>query len=387
MEDKKTLVRITTVPISLEKLLAGQLRYMSQFYRVVAVSSEKDNLERLGEKEKVATFHVHLTRKITPIADFKALLRLYFYFRKTKPAIVHTHTPKAGTIGMLAAKLAGVKIRLHTVAGLPLLEETGTKRKILNAVEKLTYACATKVYPNSVGLKDIIIQSRFCQPNKLKVIANGSSNGIDTEYFSRKHFSEDTLSQLQKQLGIQSEDFVFVFVGRLVKDKGINELIQAFCRLPQEQHPVKLLLVGDYESDLDPLQPNTLAQITSNPNIISTGFQSDVRPYFCLSHALVFPTYREGFPNVVLQAGALDLPGIVTNINGCNEIVVPGKNGLIIPVKEENAIFDAMQFFIHHPQETSAMKKNAREMIETRYKQAVVWEAIRQEYQILEQYV
>ncbi|MEY2631332.1 MAG: N-diacetylbacillosaminyl-diphospho-undecaprenol alpha,3-N-acetylgalactosaminyltransferase [Bacteroidota bacterium] len=387
MEDKKTLVRITTVPISLEKLLAGQLRYMSQFYRVVAVSSEKDNLERLGEKEKVATFHVHLTRKITPIADFKALIRLYFYFRKTKPAIVHTHTPKAGTIGMLAAKLAGVKIRLHTVAGLPLLEETGTKRKILNAVEKLTYACATKVYPNSVGLKDIIIQSRFCQPNKLKVIANGSSNGIDTEYFSRKHFSEDTLSQLQKQLGIQSEDFVFVFVGRLVKDKGINELIQAFCRLPQEQHPVKLLLVGDYESDLDPLQPNTLAQITSNPNIISTGFQTDVRPYFCLSHALVFPTYREGFPNVVLQAGALDLPGIVTNINGCNEIIVPGKNGLIIPVKEENAIFDAMQFFIHHPQETSAMKKNAREMIETRYKQAVVWEAIRQEYQILEQYV
>ena len=175
--------------------------------------------------------------------------------------------------------------------------------------------------------------------------------------------------------------------GQLVKDKGINELIQAFCRLPQEQHPVKLLLVGDYESDLDPLQPNTLAQITSNPNIISTGFQSDVRPYFCLSHALVFPTYREGFPNVVLQAGALDLPGIVTNINGCNEIVVPGKNGLIIPVKEENAIFDAMQFFIHHPQETSTMKKNAREMIETRYKQAVVWEAIRQEYQIMEQYV
>ena len=257
----------------------------------------------------------------------------------------------------------------------------------MNAVEKLTYACATKVYPNSVGLKDIIIQSRFCRPDKLKVIANGSSNGIDTEYFSRKHFSEDTLSQLQKQLGIQSEDFVFVFVGRLVKDKGINELIQAFCQLPQEQHPVKLLLVGDYESDLDPLQPNTLAQITSNPNIISTGFQSDVRPYFCLSHVLVFPTYREGFPNVVLQAGALDLPGIVTNINGCNEIVVSGKNGLIIPVKEENAIFEAMQFFIHHPQETITMKKNAREMIETRYKQAVVWEAIRQEYQIMEQYV
>lgn len=384
---KKKLVRITTVPISLEKLLSGQLHFMTDYYEVIGVSSGGEKLDVVAKKENIRVKAVELTRKITPLKDLKAVFHLYRFLKKEKPFIVHSHTPKAGTIGMLAAKLAGVPHRLHTVAGLPLLEETGIKRKILNAVEKITYACATKVYPNSIGLKDIIIQSRFCKPNKLKVIANGSSNGIDTEYFSRKHFSEDTLSQLQKRLGIQPEDFVFVFVGRLVKDKGINELIQAFCRLPQEQYPVKLLLVGDYESDLDPLQPNTLALITSNPNIISTGFQSDVRPYFCLSHVLVFPTYREGFPNVVLQAGALDLPGIVTNINGCNEIVVPGKNGLIIPVKEENAIFEAMQFFIHHPQETSAMKKNAREMIETLYKQSLVWEAIKQEYQILEQYV
>ena len=387
MEDKKTLVRITTVPISLEKLLAGQLRYMSQFYHVIAVSSEKENLERLGEKEKVTTFHVHLTRKITPIADLKALIRLYFYFRKIKPAIVHTHTPKAGTIGMLAAKLAGVKIRLHTVAGLPLLEEKGTKRKILNTVEKITYACATKVYPNSVGLKEIIIQSRFCHSNKLKVIANGSSNGIDTEYFSRKHFSEETLSQLQKQLGIQPEDFVYVFVGRLVKDKGINELIQAFCRLPQEQQPVKLLLVGDYESDLDPLQPNTLAQITSNPNIISTGFQSDVRPYFAISDTLVFPTYREGFPNVVMQAGAMNLPCIVTDINGCNEIIIEDKNGIIIPVKDESAIFEAMKSFISDSEKLQEMKENARQLIVSRYEQKIVWKAIFDEYKFLEKNV
>ncbi|WP_412465144.1 glycosyltransferase family 4 protein [Flavobacterium mekongense] len=387
MEPKKELVRITTVPISLEKLLAGQLRYMSNFYRVIAVSSEKENLERLGKNENVATFYVHLTRKITPIADLKALFRLYFYFRKTKPAIVHTHTPKAGTIGMLAAKLAGVKIRLHTVAGLPLLEESGKKRKILNWVERLTYACATKVYPNSIGLQEIIIENRFCKPNKLKVIANGSSNGIDTEYFSRKHFSEGTLSQLQKTLGIEPEDFVFVFVGRLVKDKGINELVQAFSKLHQEHQNLKLLLVGDYETDLDPLHPNTLTLISSNPNIISTGFQSDVRPYFCLSQALVFPTYREGFPNVVMQAGALELPSIVTNINGCNEIIVNGKNGLIIPVKEENAIFETMMYLINHPEDLATMKKNAREMIETRYKQQLVWEALLEEYKTWEQHV
>lgn len=382
---KKTLIRITTVPISLEKLLSGQLEFMSEFYNVIAVSSEKENLEKLGKKINLPVFPVNLTRQITPIKDLTALFRLFIFFKKSKPLIVHTHTPKAGTIGMIAAKLAGVPLRLHTVAGLPLLETTGKKRKLLDFVEKITYSCANHVYPNSKGLMDIIIKNNYCNPKKLKVIANGSSNGIDTSYFNPTLFSENEKADLKKKIGINEGDFVFIFVGRLVKDKGINELIAAFSKLQYSKN--KLLLVGDYENELDPLLPETLEMIESNKNIISTGFQYDVRPYFSISDALVFPTYREGFPNVVMQAGAMNLPCIVTDINGCNEIIIEDKNGIIIPVKNESAIFEAMKSFISDSEKMQEMKENARQLIVSRYEQKIVWKAIFDEYKLLEKNV
>ncbi|HRG17652.1 MAG TPA: glycosyltransferase family 4 protein [Flavobacterium lutivivi] len=385
MENKKTLIRITTVPISLEKLLSGQLEFMSEFYNVIAVSSEKENLEKLGKKINLPVFPVNLTRQITPIKDLTALFRLFIFFKKSKPLIVHTHTPKAGTIGMIAAKLAGVPLRLHTVAGLPLLETTGKKRKLLDFVEKITYSCANHVYPNSKGLMDIIIKNNYCNPKKLKVIANGSSNGIDTSYFNPTLFSENEKVDLKKKIGINEDDFVFVFVGRLVKDKGINELIAAFSKLQYSKN--KLLLVGDYENELDPLLPETLEMIESNKNILSTGFQYDVRPYFAVSDALVFPTYREGFPNVVMQAGAMNLPCIVTDINGCNEIIIEDKNGIIIPVKDESAIFEAMKSFISDSEKLQEMKENARQLIVSRYEQKIVWKAIFDEYKFLEKNV
>ena len=384
MENKKTLIRITTVPISLEKLLSGQLEYMSSHYNLIAVSSEKENLEKLGKKINLPVFFVNLTRQITPIKDLLALVKMYFFFKKTKPFIVHSHTPKAGTIGMIAAKLAGVPNRLHTVAGLPLLEIGGRKRKLLDFVEKLTYSCATKVYPNSLGLKDIIIENKYCKTNKLIVIGNGSSNGIDTSFFNPELYSFENNQDLKTKLGIEQNDFVFIFVGRLVKDKGINELIAAFSKLQTQHKSIKLLLVGDYETDLDPLSSETLDEITSNSSIISTGFEYDVRPYFAISNALVFPTYREGFPNVVMQAGAMNLPCIVTNINGCNEIIIEGENGIIIPVKNENAIFEAMNDCILKSDAILRMKKNARKMIVSRYEQQVVWKAIFEEYQSFE---
>src|SRR5690606_4887359 len=173
---------------------------------------------------------------------------------------------------------AGVPHRLHTVAGLPLMEATGTKRGILNFVEKLTYRSATHIYPNSKGLYDFILKNKFTRDSKLKVIANGSSNGIDTSFFAPEQISEQEKKELKKALGIEEQDFVFVFVGRLVGDKGINELVSAFSEL-RTQHS-KLLLVGPLETDLDPLNPETLKEIESNPDIVSVGFQKDVRPYF-----------------------------------------------------------------------------------------------------------
>lgn len=379
------LVRITTVPISLEKLLENQLRFMSSHYEVIAVSSDEKALVKVGLAQNVRTFTAGLTRKITPIQDLKALWKLYRFFRNEKPLIVHSHTPKAGTIGMLAAFLAGVPIRLHTVAGLPLLEAKGKKRKLLNAVEKITYACATKVYSNSFGLKDIIIAEKFCSPKKLKVIGQGSSNGVDTLYFDSEQIADAQKSVLKKDLGIEKDDFVFIFVGRIVADKGINELIKAFEMLDKEN--VKLVLVGPTEKELDPLEPSTEGIIAGNNNVISVGYQNDVRPYFAISDCLVFPSYREGFPNVVMQAGAMGLPSIVTDINGCNEIILAEENGIIIKPKSAEAIFEGMTRLLEDQNLRHKLKNNARKMIVSRYQQHLVWNAILNEYKSLEEHV
>ena len=388
----KKLIRITTVPLSLKVLLKGQLRFMaSNGFDVKGVSSEGEELREVHENEGIAVEAITMSRKITPFQDLKSLWEMWNFLRKEKPQIVHTHTPKAGIIGMLAARLAGVPHRLHTVAGLPLMEVTGTKRKILNFVEKLTYSSATRVYPNSKGLYDFILQNNFTQSNKLKIIANGSSNGIDTTFFSSAQVTETERVTLREKLNIQPNDFVFVFVGRIVSDKGINELIKAFSELQaaenNEPAGIKLLLVGGLENDLDPLNPETLAEINQNKDIISVGFQQDVRSFFAIADALVFPSYREGFPNVVMQAGAMGLPSIVSDINGCNEIIIEGENGLIIPSKNVEKLKEKMLTLAKDKNLYTKLKGNSRRMIENRYEQSVVWNALLEEYEGLLQSV
>lgn len=378
------LLRITTVPLSLKTLLKGQLRYMSRHgFEVTGISSDGNEMKDALQNEGVRIIPVEMTRAITPLKDLKTVWQLYWIMKKEKPKIVHTHTPKAGTAGMLAAKLAGVPLRLHTVAGLPLLEASGRKRKLLDWVEKMTYACATHVYPNSFGLKDIIVANNYTSAKKLNVIGNGSSNGIDTSHFSPVLFSEGQRRELRQSLNIMPGDFVFTFVGRLVKDKGINELISAFSDLrspfPTPQSP-KLLLIGPFEKERDPISKESEAEIESNPAIIATGFQDDVRPFLAISDVFVFPSYREGFPNVVMQAGAMGLPAIVTDINGCNEIVVEGKNGLIIPPKHTDVLKQAMLKLLNDVGLRQELAANAREMIVSRYEQQVVWEALLNEY-------
>jgi glycosyltransferase involved in cell wall biosynthesis len=381
---KKKLVRITTVPLSIDKLLEGQLSFMNSHYEVTAVSSEIDYLQRCAKSENVLFHHLEMTRKITPFKDFVALLKFFVFLRRERPTMVHSHTPKAGMLAMIASKFAGVPIRIHTVGGMPLMESKGFKRKVLEFVEKLTYTCATNICPNSIGLYDFILQNKMTTSKKLKVIANGSTNGINTTYFSPSQISENQQKSLKKDLKINDTDFVFVFVGRIVGDKGINELVNAFKKINMANLRLKLLLVGEEEKEFDPLQENTLKELERNNNIIKVGWQKDVRPYLAISNVLILPTYREGFPNVVMQAGSMGLPSIVTDINGCNEIVKNGKNGIIIPVKNVVAIEEAVLKMKNESVFFNTLKGNAREMITSRYEQKLVWHAILEEYKSLE---
>lgn len=397
---QKKIVRITTVPKAFG-LLEGQLKFMSDYYEMIGVSSSgtttalnqssteevpsNHGLNQIKIKEGVRVIPVGLTRKITPVKDLIAVWQLYKILKKEKPFIVHSHTPKAGTVGMIAAYLAGVPHRLHTIAGMPLLIATGAKRRLLDAVEKVTYKCATKIYPNSFGLEEIIKEVGYTTEAKLKVIGKGSSNGIDTSHFDPSLFGNEDNESLRKSLGINPDDFVYVFVGRLVRDKGVNELIQVFDNLNKNKKNTKLLLVGPYEKDLDPLLPETEKIINTHPDIILAGWQNDVRPYFSISDVLTFPSYREGFPNVVMQSGAMGLPSIVTDINGCNEIVINNQNGIIVPPRETEMLFKAMvHFYTINKEDKLFNADNNRKMITDRYERRAIWEALLEEYKSLE---
>ena len=381
---KKKIIRITTIPGSLAILLKGQLEYMNDYYKVIGVSSSGKEIATIEEQEGIETHVIEMTRNISPLQDLKSAYKLYKYLKKEKPFIVHTHTPKAGTLGMLAARFARIPNRLHTIAGLPLLEARGAKRKLLNVVEKITYANATMILPNSFGLKEIIKNHDFTSDKKLKIIGKGSSNGIDTEYFNKSNISQEQQKTLKQELNISDDDFVFNFVGRLVADKGINELISAFNTISKTNTKIKLLLVGPFETELDPLSAETLKEIVVNKNIISAGFQKDVRPYFAVADALVFPSYREGFPNVVMQACAMELASIVTDINGCNEIITNNKNGLIIQPKSKEELQDAMQYLLDNPDKTNKYASSARPNILENYKREVIWKELLNLYKSLE---
>lgn len=374
---KTKLIRTSTVPISLDYLLKGQLHFLNQYFEVVAVSGEDVSLRTVAEREQVRVVPLTMQRAIRPFHDLVALWRLYWLFRAERPQIVHSITPKAGLLSMLAAKMAGVPIRMHTFTGLIFPMRTGAMQKLLIKMDQLLCWAATNIYPEGSGVKNDLISFNITS-KPLKVLANGNVNGIDTHHFTPVQVSAEKQALLKHDLGIQPNDFVFIFVGRLVGDKGINELIEAFFKLPTPN--TKLLLVGPFESELDPLQPETLKVIETHPNIISVGFQSDVRPYFAVSDCLVFPSYREGFPNVVMQAGAMGLPSIVTDINGCNEIIVEGENGTIIPLKNVATLVDAMQKMIYDTSYYHHLRQNARPMIQSRYEQRVVWEALLEEY-------
>jgi len=380
---KIKIVRVTTIPLAFEKLLENQLSFLKSFYDVIAVSSDEKKLKKFAKSQGVKWYSIEMTRKITPIIDLISLFKMYFFIRREKPDIIHTHTPKAGVIGMFAAYIANVPIRLHTVAGLPLLETTGIKRIILNFVEKLTYKFSTKIYPNSYGLKEIILKNNFTVKNKLKIIGNGSSNGIDTNYFNSDLISKEQNQILRSNLKIEKNDFVFIFIGRIVGDKGINELVEAFNLFSKETSKTKLLLVGNFEDELDPISKSSKNIISNNDKIILAGYQNDVRPYFSISDVLIFPSYREGLPNVVLQAGAMGLPSIVSNINGCNEIIENNTNGLVIKVKCIDAIYDAMIKITSDKILFNKLRLNSRDSIKIKYEREALWGMLLNEYEDL----
>lgn len=378
------LIRVSTIPLSLNILLKNQFLFLKKYYNVIAVASSGEDLQELKKRENINTKAIEINRKISLFNDLISLWKLYSYFKKEKPLIVHSITPKAGLLSMIAAKMANVPVRMHTFTGLIFPTRTGAMKTLLIKMDQLLCLCATNIYPEGNGVKNDLINYKITK-KALKILANGNVNGIDLEYFDPAKISEEEKNKLKKELLIQNGDFIFIFIGRLVKDKGINELVKAFKNLNQNNN--KLLLVGPLETEQDPLLAETLQEISSNKNIISMGFQKDVRPYLAISDVLAFPSYREGFPNVVMQAGAMELPSIVTDINGSNEIIINNENGMIIPAKNDLFLQNAMSKMQLDDDFRNILKLNSRRLIAERFQQKVVLDALLKEYQMLEKNV
>ncbi len=371
---KKKIIRISTVPMSLDLVLKGQLKMLAEEWEVVAVSSPGEELEKVGTREGVRTVAVPMERQISPIKDFISLVRLIRLICKEKPHIVHSLTPKAGLLAMMAAWLCRVPVRIHTFTGLVFPTAKGIKQKLLIATDRITCHCATYVNPEGEGVKRDL-QRITSKP--LHIIGNGNINGIDLEAFAN---SEEIMQQAEK---IRLEGVItFCFVGRIVGDKGINELVEAFEELHATYPQTRLLLIGTYE-DSDPLTTTTMQKIENNSAIENAGWQQDIRPYLAASDIFVFPSYREGFPNVVLQAGAMGLPAIVTDINGSNEIIKEGVNGTIIKPRDKEQLKNAMVKMLVNKTLRESLATNARRLIAERYEQKDLWNALKTLYHTL----
>lgn len=375
------LIRITTAPISLNVLLSGQMRYMNENgFEVVMVSSDGTELEKVKEREGCPHHIVPMTRRMTPFGDLRCLWLLYRYFKKEKPDIVHSHTPKGGLLGMMAAKMAGVKIRIHTIAGLRYVTTKGSGRRVLIFMEKLTAKCANHVWPNSYSLQDFIKQHKLVKPSKLEVIGWGSSNGINLKRYSASAIIPEKLEATRKLMQYDPANFYFLSVGRIVHDKGMDELLNAFVRLYEKQPRARLVLVGAFEDEVDPVSANARQLIQTHPGVIMAGWSDQVEYFMHLSNVLVHPSHREGFPNVLLQAGAMLCPIICSRIEGNIDIVEHQKTGLIFEVKNEEELLRQMEFAIQNPAILEQYAQVLRQHIEQHFDQPIVHSLLRKRY-------
>lgn len=339
-------------------VLTGRLRTLREAgFRVTLVSSPGELFDRLAEHDGVEKFAVPMERGITPLKDLVSFVRVWRLLCKIKPDIAEFSTPKAGLLGNMAARLAGVPRRVYMLRGLRLETAAGLKRQILLMAERMSARCAHVVLCNSASLRGKALALRVAPGSKLQLLGTGSSNGVDIERFS------PGLSSVRDRLNLPVKAPLLGFVGRLTEDKGLPDLIGAFDLILEKRPDAYLLLVGWFDDSEDALNAQLRARIENHSRIICTGYLENTAPCYRAMDMLILPTWREGFPNVVLEAAATGIPVITTFSTGARDAVVPEVTGLLIPPGYPEAICEAVLRLLRDPALRKQMGVAARSRV------------------------
>ncbi len=361
--------------------LVGQVGYMKERgFRVHAISSPGEGLEVFGREQGVEVSAVAMERRITPLRDLMALHKLLRVLRRMRPTIVHAHTPKGGLLGMLAARIARVPVRVYHLRGLPLVNATGMRRLLLRWSDRLACRLAHRVICVSHSIRRLALDEGICEPAKIKVLQSGSGNGVDAlTRFNPAIRGCQVRDETRSRFAIPPDATVIGFVGRIVRDKGIVELAEAWSRLREANPRLHLLLVGPFESQ-DPVPPETEALLRQDPRVHLAGMDRNTPSLYAAMDLVVLPTYREGFPNVPLEAAAMSLPVVATRIPGCIDAVEDGVTGTLVAPRDVAALAAAIGMYLEDPALRRQHGRAGRERVLTEFRQETIWEAIYQEY-------
>jgi glycosyltransferase involved in cell wall biosynthesis len=368
------IVYIVTVPLSAVTLLRGQLRYMREHgFEVMVVSSPGKELELVAASEGVAAFKVPMRRGISPLHDVVSLWRLFRILRELKPDIVNAGTTKAGLLGMVAAWMARVPVRVYTLRGLRLETLDGLKRLITSLTERLASACAGRVVSVSVSLRQAYMSHSLTPASKVVVLGKGSGNGVDVRRFLPTEENLRRSEALRERLGIPRGTPVVGFVGRFTRDKGITELLDASKVVLRIFPETRFLLLGRLE-DGDPIPASYVERLENHPRIIRAGFVPDTSPYYHLMSVLAFPSHREGFPNAPLEAGVAGVPVAGFAATGTVDAVVNGETGILVPRRDADALAEALIKLLKDQALRIRLGEAARERAMKDFANERVWE-------------